>query len=173
VNRQSTQVDDLQLVALPNAVNVAQMFVRFAVSEWSLRPMADDAAEVVAGLVGTAVREAGQEIPEMITVRIELDGESLVIEVEDQHLAVQGTKPGAPSGLRCGVAPRRGGGRVLWCELPLPGGMTADSVPLPKRERRPSPEAKRLADEGEPMGVDPQVIERIMTALSRSTDRRD
>jgi hypothetical protein len=167
VNRDTTQVDDLQLVALPNAVNVAQMFVRFALGEWSLRGMSDDAAEVIGSLVSAAVRAADQKTPEMITVRLRLESMSLVVEVEDRHPPRPDGDTGVPEGLQGGVIPRHGGGRLLWCELPLPSGMTAAAVPLPKRERRPSPEAKRLADAGEPVGVDPQVIERIMTALSR------
>jgi len=172
VNRHATQVDDLQLIALPNAVSVAQMFIRFAVTEWSLRAMTEDATELAASLVGASVRAADPKSPGMITVRVQVDRESLVIEVEDP-MALASDPAGVPEGVHGGVQPRRGGGRVVWAELPLPTGMTGESVPLPKRERRPSPEAKRLADAGEPVGVDPDVIERIMTALSRPADRLD
>src|SRR5579885_2638595 len=46
VNVHTTQIDDLQLIALPSAVNCAEMFVRFTVTEWSLRPLADEATFV-------------------------------------------------------------------------------------------------------------------------------
>ena len=39
MNNQTSQVDDLRLVATPSAVNVAEMFVRFSLMEWSLRPL--------------------------------------------------------------------------------------------------------------------------------------
>jgi hypothetical protein len=172
VNRHATQVDDLQLITLPNAVSVAQLFVRFATTEWSLRELTEDATELVASLVQASVRAADPKTPGMITVRVQVDRESLVLEIEDPA-ALPSDPPGVPEGVHGGVQPRRGGGRVVWAELPLPGGMTGESVPLPKRERRPSPEAKRLADAGEPVGVDPEVIERIMTALSRPADQLD
>lgn len=173
VNGQTTQVDDLQLVALPNAVSCAEMFVRFSVTEWHLRPLADQAVNVVADMVAVAVREADQDKPGMMTVRIRLDGELLVIEVEDGQQAKPHLGVPVPQGLRGGVSPRRGGGRVMWCAIQLPSGMSASAVPLPKRTRRPSPAAQREAEAGEPMGVDPEIIERVMSALSRPSDRRD
>ncbi|MGH3427255.1 MAG: hypothetical protein ACRDQZ_06765, partial [Mycobacteriales bacterium] len=57
---------------------------------------------------------------------------------------------------------------LVWCELPLPAGTSATAVPLPRRERRRSPEAERLADQ--PDEVDPQLINRILLSLNRPAE---
>ncbi|MCP2166849.1 ATP-binding protein [Goodfellowiella coeruleoviolacea] len=165
MNAQTAQVDDLQLVALPSAVNCADLFVRFALTEWALRPMRDEAAQAARQLVTSTVENADPQAPGMITVRTLLRGDRLVIEVEDNVPAAD-----APSlaGLRTGVAPLPDGGRVVWCELPLPDGVTASAVPLPRRERRRSLAAEQL--EGEKAEVDPEVIQRILYGLSRAEE---
>ncbi|KAA2258029.1 ATP-binding protein [Solihabitans fulvus] len=162
----TAQVDDLRLVALPNAVSCADMFVRFSLAEWSLRLMQDEAIYVTCHLVAAVVDHSDPRAPGFITVRLRLRGDCLVIEVEDDH-----PSPTIPSpvlnGRRAGVLPVRGRGTLVWCELPLPAHLTAAAVPLPQREPRRSPaaEAERLA--GEPTGVDPAIMERILYGLSR------
>ncbi|GDY29026.1 ATP-binding protein [Gandjariella thermophila] len=166
MNTHTTQVDDLQLIAQPSAVKCADMFVRFTLSEWSLRPLADEAAEVACRLVQATVDGTGSGTPGFVTVRLRLRGDSLVVEVEDDQPASAAGQPPALNGRRVDIVHKDHRGKVMWCELPLPGGVNASSVPLPHREPRRSPAAERLADE--PPGVDPHVMERILAGLSRS-----
>ena len=168
MNAHTTQVDDLQLIAQPSAVNCADLFVRFSLAEWSLRPLADEASEVARQLVSAAVDSADSRSPGFITVRLRLRGDALVIEVEDELMS--SAEPPRVPGRRTDVV-RLGHGKLVWCELPLPGGVNASSVPLPQRERRPSPAAERAAASEGPE-VDPHVMERILAGLSRSTEGR-
>lgn len=168
MNTETAQVDDLQLVALPSAVSCAEMFVRFTLGEWSLRNMTDATVHAASQLVTSAVEDADSRAPGFVMVRLRLTGVSLVIEVEDtQPVRPRGAAP-AIEGSRTGIEPMHGG-RRLWCEVRLPSGMTAQAVPLPQREPRRSPTAQRMADEGD--DVDPEVIQRLLTSLSRSSDR--
>lgn len=168
MNAHTTQVDDLQLIAQPSAVNCADLFVRFSLAEWSLRPLADEASEVARQLVSAAVDSADSRSPGFITVRLRLRGDGLVIEVEDDQPA-SGAEPPTVPGRRTDVM-RMGHGKLVWCELPLPGGVSASAVRLPQRERRRSPAAERAANEAPE--VDPHVMERILAGLSRSTEGR-
>jgi hypothetical protein len=163
VNTHTTQVDDLQLIAQQSAVKCADLFVRFTLGEWSLRPLADETADVACRLVQSTVDATGSRDPGFVTVRLRLRGDSLVVEVEDEEPVGQ---PPALDGRRVDIVHKDHGGKVMWCELALPGGVNASAVPLPHREPRRSPAAERLADE--PPGVDPQVMERILAGLSRS-----
>jgi hypothetical protein len=168
VNPHTTQVDDLQLIALPSAVNCADLFVRFSLTEWSLAEMRDEAIKVTAALVTNVVETTDSRSPGMLTVRLRLRGDALVIEVEDQN-------PAAPDLVRLvgsrpsGVARGTDGAKLVWCELPLPGGQKASAVPLPRRERRRSPAAEALANE--PAEVDPQVMERVLYALNHAPEK--
>ena len=173
MNPHTTQVDDLQLIALPSAVNCADLFVRFSLTEWSLELMRDEAITVTTALVNAAVESADSRSPGMITVRLRLRGDALVVEIEDEN-------PVPPDLVRLvgsrssGVVSRgTNGGKLVWCELPLPGGQKASAVPLPRRERRRSPAAEALANE--PAEVDPKVMERVLYALNHvpETDPRD
>lgn len=163
----TAQVDDLTLVALPSAVSCAEMFVRFTLAEWSLHLLRDDAAEAIRQLVAAAVDNDGSPTPGFITVRLRLRGDCLLIEVDDeQSVQRRGVAP-APKGTRTGVVPLAKGKRT-WCEVPLPSGLTASSVPLPRREPRRSPEAERLA--GEPDEFDPQIMQRILFGLGGTSN---
>lgn len=143
MNAHTAQMDDLVLVATPSAVNCTELFVQFALIEWSLRGLIQEATLAARQLVNAAVVNTDPRSPRFITVRLRLQGDRLVIEVDD--------------------------GRLAWHELPLPTGMSADAVRLPRREQRRSPAAERLGDE--PIGVDPQVVQRIFTALSRPPEQ--
>jgi hypothetical protein len=167
VNAHTTQVDDLQLIAQPSAVNCADLFVRFSLTEWSLRALADEASEVARRLVSAAVDHADPRAPGFLTVRLRLRGDGLVIEIEDDQPA--GADPPMLPGRQMDVV-RMGHGKLVWCELPLPGGVSASAVRLPQRERRRSPAAEREANEAPE--VDPHVMERILAGLSRSTEGR-
>lgn len=162
VNPQTTQVDDLQLIALPSAVNCTDLFAQFTLTEWSLRALKDDAAQTAGKLVQAAVDSADPDSPGFITVRLRLRGDGLVIEVEDQvpHPA---SKMPSLEGLRTGVEALGGGGKLVWCEMPLPDGVTASAVPLPRREQRKQPASE---PNDETVEVDPQVMQRLLSGLS-------
>lgn len=161
MNAPTEQVDDLQLVALPSAVSCADMFVRFTLGEWSLRGLQDDATLLARHLVESAVERNDPDAPGMMTVRLRLSGSDLVIEVETAPSA----RPPGDAGAHVGVARLPGGGYVTWCTVELPSGMNASAVPLPRREKRRSPEAERLKDV--PDEFDPQVMERILYGLNK------
>lgn len=160
------QMDDLQLVAMPSAVGCAEMFVRFSLTEWSLRPLRDVAGEAVRRMTEAVVNTADPGTPGMMVARVRLTGGNLVLEIESPRPCLR--VPEAPMGGRSGEDAVGPGQYVLWLTIPLPGGMDATSVPLPRRQRRPSPEAARLAAEeqaGAP--ADPDVLGRILFGLNR------
>ncbi|WP_236808417.1 ATP-binding protein [Amycolatopsis albispora] len=164
VNAQAAQIDDIRLVALPSAVSCSAMFVRFTLGEWSLDPLIDQAEELVAQLVTASVEGAAPDTPGFVLVRLQVRGDCLVIEVED------GQPPEtAPEldGDHAGVEPLRGGGKRIWCELPLPIGITAGAVALPRRDVRRSVVPEPLMT-GEPIGADADFLGRILTGLTRT-----
>ena len=165
MNTQTAQMDDLRLIALPSAVNCADLFARFTLTEWALRPLLEEACEVARELVTSAVANADAHAPGFLIVRLQLRGDNLLIEVEDQEYTTP-SLTAAMTGKDSGVRQRNGRGNVLWCQLGLPTGLTASSVPLPRRERRRSPAAEALGDQ--PDEMDPQFMERILYGLSRS-----
>ncbi|WP_016697465.1 hypothetical protein [Actinoalloteichus spitiensis] len=164
MNSQTIQVDDLRLLAVPNAVNLADLFLRFTLSEWSLRPLQDDASRVMSALVTATVEDTDQQSAGFITVRLRLRGDCLVLEVETERFNEHAPVLAQLSELRTGLVPLDGGARLAWCELPLPTGLSGTAVPLPQRERRPSPAAEAMA--GEPDDFDPQVMQRLLFGLS-------
>ncbi|MBP2336948.1 hypothetical protein JOF41_003126 [Saccharothrix coeruleofusca] len=165
MNAQTEQVDDIRLVALPTAINVADMFVRFSLGEWRLTSMRDEAAQTARRLVAAAVEVAERGIPGFLLVRLRLTGTYLVVEVEGDRVAM----PPELANARAGLVDLTAGGHLAWCELALPSGMNASAVPLPRREPRRSPAAERLGDEPE---VDPEVIQRILYGLGGSVPHR-
>jgi hypothetical protein len=173
VNPETTQVDDLQLVALPTAVNCAELFVRFALTEWSLKVLLDDAADVARDLVSAAVDVADQKAPTLITVRLRLHHDCLVIEVESAATSAPTAGSSSPDGRRTGVVDLGPRGQLAWYELPLPGGMNASAVPLPRRQHRRSAEADRqqkLEELSQASDVDADVMRRILFGLNRPQD---
>ncbi|GAA4883537.1 MULTISPECIES: ATP-binding protein [Saccharopolyspora] len=165
MNTPTAQVDDLRLIALPSAVNCTELFVRFSLTEWSLRSMIDEACTLAAQFVTAAVDSADQESPGFITVRLRLSGESLVVEVEDESATeAPAVSPNLANG-RCDSTALSGGGSLVWCELPLPGGVSADSVPLPRRSPKRSAPAEGAAEVT--AEIDPEVIKRLLTGLNR------
>jgi hypothetical protein len=166
VNARTEQVDDLQLVALPSAVNCAELFARFSLAEWSLRPMQDEAAHVLGNLVASVVDTANHRVPRFITLRLRLSGNMLILEVEIDPYAPKPAPTNALKGRHAGILQLDDGCTLLWCEMPLPTGMTASAVPLPRREPRRSPAAEGLPPEA--TEVDPQVMERLLYGLGGS-----
>ncbi|HVK23579.1 MAG TPA: ATP-binding protein [Actinokineospora sp.] len=167
MNDRTEQVDDLQLVALPSAVGCAEMFVRFSLTEWSLREMRDVAAQAARVITEAVVAAAHPAAPGMVTARVRLSGADLIFEVETPR-PVQA--PAIPGVARAGATQIGPGRFVVWCALALPSGMSASAVPLPRRQRKPSQAAKVSAPE-EPMTTDPDVMRRILFGLN-SPDQR-
>ena len=159
----TTQVDDITLVALPTAINCAELFVRFALTEWSLRGMVDDTTKVARDLVSAVVAVADRKAPCLIQVRARLHSECLVIEVVSSRTA----PIAVAAGRRVEVVALRGQGQLAWCELPLPGGMAASSVPLPRRHRRADPTESAMNELGHTSDVDEDVMRRILYGLNR------
>lgn len=162
LSARTSQVDDLRLVAQPNAMLCSELFVRLILSDWSLRPLLDQAKTAAARLVGALVDAADPKEPPFLTLRLRLQSDVLVIEVDHELTGLPAPTP-AP-GERTGVVPGATGGVTTWCELPLPGGMSAGQVQLPRRGDR-----RTLVDEpvsGAPVGADPEVLERLLTRLS-------
>jgi hypothetical protein len=166
VNPQTTQVDDLRLVALPTAVNCADMFVKFALTEWSLRQLQDEASHVACELVHAVVQQSDSKVPGFITLRLRLHGDALVIEVEDAAPRPP-VVPETLEGRKAGVMSLQGGGNLIWCEMGLPTGMNASAVPLPRRERRKPPASAGPA-EPESADVDDEFFERLLSKLNRA-----
>ena len=172
MNPETTQVDDIKLVALPTAVNCAEMFVRFALSEWSLKVMLDEATDVVRELTDAAVEAADPRAPSLITVRARVHGDRLVVEVEGTRRTRPPTNLNGPNGWRAGVVELRHG-QLAWCELPLPGGMDASAVPLPRRHHRKAagqPPEEPFQDLRHTSDVDEDVMRRILFGLNRTND---
>ncbi|MDR7300267.1 hypothetical protein [Haloactinomyces albus] len=162
---ETAQFDELQLVALPSALNCSELFARFTLTEWFLRSLAEEAAHAARQLVAAVVDNADPRSPGILSVRLRLHGGYLVIEVEnDQPEHASAVPPTLASG-KTGVSPLENQGTLVWCELPLPAGTTASEVPLPRREPRSSEAAARMSDDT--TEVDPQVIQRLLTGLSQ------
>lgn len=136
-------MDDLVLVALPTAVTCTELFVQFALTEWSLLEMQGEVKQVARELVNAAVANNDPRAPRFMTVRLSLAGGNLTIEVEDRDIS--------------------------WRELPLPGGLSAEAVQLPRRSRQHRPTPESMVDESS-SDVDPDVIARVFAALSRSAE---
>ncbi|MGQ0837810.1 ATP-binding protein [Actinokineospora sp.] len=170
MNDRTEQVDDLHLVALPSAIGCTEMFVRFALTEWALRGMRDVAAQVARALAGIVVSTADPAKPGMITARVRLSGGDLIIEIETARPV---PPPQTPQGVRTGAMELEPGRHVVWCTLPLPGGMNAAAVPLPRRQRRPSELTAQGTGLDDPMTMDPEVMQRILYGLNGTQDRRD
>jgi hypothetical protein len=174
VQEQTTQLDDLQLVALPSAVGCAGLFVQFTLGEWRLGAVVADATEAARELVRSVVElvDEDDDVPVPILLRLRLRGSALTVEVELGPVPEMG-EPAALAGRTGGVQTLRNGRQRLWCKLALPGGMHATSVALPRRttraarvETRPAP-AEVEFDGG---GVDVDVMRRILSSLGRNTD---
>ncbi|MCI2420752.1 ATP-binding protein [Saccharopolyspora sp. K220] len=166
MNTQTSQVDDLRLIALPSALNCTEMFVRFSLTEWSLRELIDETTQLAAALVTAAVDSADPDSPGFITVRLRLSGESLVAEVEDEQATIPPALAPGFAGGRCGATALRGGGTLVWCEVPLPSGVSANAVPLPRRSRKRASQAEHHVEET--AEIDPEVIKRLLSGLSNS-----
>lgn len=148
-------------MAQPNALVCAELFVKLILSDWSLMPMLAQVTAAASRLVGAVVDASDPKAPAFITVRLQLRGDHLLVEVDHELTAV--SAPVAQPGERVGVE-QLGRSRTTWCQLPLPSGMSAGQVRLPRRGDR-----RTLVDEpvsGEPVAADPAVLDRLLTQLS-------
>ncbi len=164
---QTVQVDDLRLVALPSAMNCADLFVRFTLTEWRVTSMIEDVANAAKSLVRAVVGKVDKSAPPaMNTVRLRLSGSRMSIEVEDDRavprLAVPPELPKSSSGVEVLASGRQ----LIWSEIPLPTGMDATVVPLPRRGTTRA-SAVRPPDEDNPAELDDDVMKRILNALKK------
>ncbi len=164
---QTAQVDDLRLVALPSAVNCAELFVRFTLTEWHVPQMVDDVGETAKKLVRSVISTVSEgDAPTMITVRLRLRGSTISVEVEDERPTPKLRVPRGLSGKPSGVETLSRGKQLIWCELPLPSGMDATVVPLPRRgTTRAAPPRSKEIDEAVDLNND--VMQRILDGLRR------
>ncbi|RZQ61965.1 ATP-binding protein [Amycolatopsis suaedae] len=162
----TAQVDDLRLVALPNAVNCTALFVRFTLREWSLSMLRDRVERMACDLVSAVVEDANPASPHFLTVRLRLRGEHLSVEVEDDEPMRPHAKAPAYSDTRSGIESYGARGKMVWCELALPGGVNATSVTLPRRDGRRSVVPESVHDEVYTQN-DPEILGRILSGLTR------
>jgi hypothetical protein len=170
VRDQTVQVDDLKLVALPSAVNCADLFVRFTLTEWRVESMVPDVRRAAEALVKAVVGDAKPtSTPTMLLFRLRLSGNSLAVEIEDDRATPALNVPRSLAGPNSGVQLLSTGKQLLWCEVPLPKGMDATVVPLPRRgttraaaAAAPPPAQIAAADD-----LSPDVMERILDGLRR------
>jgi hypothetical protein len=167
VQDQTAQVDDLKLVALPSAVNCAELFVRFTLTEWHVAEMITDVGDVAKKLVLCVIATVVEgSDPTMINVRLRLRGSTIVVEIEDDRRTPTLVVPRSLSGRKAGVETTRRGKQLVWCELPLPSGMDATVVPLPRRgTTRAAPPRQSEIDEAVDLNND--VMQRILDGLRR------
>ncbi|MFE3780781.1 ATP-binding protein, partial [Amycolatopsis sp. NPDC059090] len=127
MSTRTTQVDDLRLVAQPSAVPCTELFVRLILTDWSLMPMLDQVTNAAVRLVGDVVDQSSPSAPAFVTVRLQLRGDRLVIEVDDDLVA-----PTPPRDERIGVRPGERGGRTTGWVQALTGGGWGGPVALPR-----------------------------------------
>jgi hypothetical protein len=167
VQDQTAQVDDLRLVALPSAVNCAELFVRFTLTEWHVPQIIDDVREtakrMVLAVIATVVEGSD---PTMITIRLRLRGSTVVVELQDDRSSPRLVVPRSLAGKVSGIETLSRGRQLIWCELSLPTGMDATVVPLPRRgtTRATKPRSKEI---DEAVDLNNDVMQRILDGLRR------
>jgi hypothetical protein len=170
VRDQTVQVDDLKLVALPSAINCADLFVRFTLVEWRVESMVPEVRRTTEALIKAVVGSPDlKATPTMLLFRLRLSGNSLAIEIEDDRRSPALVIPRSLSGPNSGVQQLSSGKQLIWAEVPLPKGMDATVVPLPRRgttraaaAAAPPPAEIAAADD-----LSPDVMERILDGLRR------
>lgn len=160
---ETRQVDDLRLVALPSAVNCTEIFVRFTLAEWSLKSLTDTAIRAATDLVNAVIEEAGTQSPGLLSVRLRVQGDAMLIELEGSHLSRPPTEAPTVDDARTGLVPRQDGVTHLWCELALPEGLSGNQLPLPRRD--PNRSSAQQSGDDEPAELDPQLMNRILSGL--------
>ncbi|HEV7651870.1 MAG TPA: ATP-binding protein [Actinophytocola sp.] len=165
---QTAQVDDLRLVALPSAVNCAELFVRFTLTEWHVPQIIDDVREtakrMVLAVISTVVEGAD---PTMITIRLRLRGSTVVVELQDDRSSPRLVVPRSLGNKASGIETLSRGRQLIWCELPLPTGMDATVVPLPRRGTTRAAAPPRSKEIDEAIDLNNDVMQRILDGLRR------
>jgi len=169
VNTETSQVDDLRLVAVQSAVSCAALFVRFTVAEWSLPSMLDDVSRVVGNRVLAIVENSDPRVPGFITLRLGLRGEYFIVEVQDD-LTGDLTAGPALRGVKTVVVPLAGRGNLMRSELLLPSGLSAQEVSLPRRGSRRSVVDEQF--DGSQGPVEPAVLQRVLSSLTQWSPER-
>jgi hypothetical protein len=168
VQDQTAQVDDLRLVALPSAVNCAELFVRFTLTEWHVPQIIDDVREtakrMVLAVISTVVEGAD---PTMITIRLRLRGSTVVVELQDDRSSPRLVVPRSLGNKASGIETLSRGRQLIWCELPLPTGMDATVVPLPRRGTTRAAAPPRSKEIDEAIDLNNDVMQRILDGLRR------
>lgn len=168
---QTVQVDDLRLVALPSAVNCAELFVRFTLTEWRVLSMLDDATDTVTRLTRAVIAGVDKTAPlTMITIRLRLSGGFLNVEIVDDRPYPTLRVPEELTGKGSGATTLDDGRQLMWRELPLPTGMDARVVPLPRRGTTKTTTVQPAKDDPD-ADLGPDVMERILDGLRK--DRPD
>jgi hypothetical protein len=167
VQDQTAQVDDLRLVALPSAVNCAELFVRFTLTEWHVPQIIEDVRETAKRMVLAVIATVDEDAdPTMITIRLRLRGSTVVVELQDDRSSPRLLVPRSLAGKTGGVETLSRGRQLIWCELPLPTGMDATVVPLPRRgTTRAAPPRQNEIDEAVDLNND--VMQRILDGLRK------
>jgi len=174
----------LTLAAVPAAAGVARSFVRQHLSQWGLNRLINDAELVLSELVTNAVNASGTANPRprrselhnplLITVRLVVTVDSLVIEVWDRD-----PSPPVPKHLEQADEAGRGllivaalcrhwhyffpqsGGKAVWGELVIPANDLMSSG-LPKRQQ------PRLTLERQAKGVPSYItLQRVLEGLRK------
>jgi hypothetical protein len=170
VRDQTVQVDDLKLVALPSAINCADLFVRFTLVEWRVESMVPDVRRATEALITSVVGNPDKKAtPTMLLFRLRLSGNVLAIEIEDDRRTPTLVVPRALSGPNSGTTMLSTGKQLIWTEVPLPRGMDATVVPLPRRgtTRAAAAAAPPPAQIEGAEDLTPDVMERILEGLRR------
>jgi hypothetical protein len=170
VRDQTVQVDDLKLVRLPSAVNCADLFVRFTLVEWRVESMVPDVRRATEALVRSVVGDATpKSTPTMLLFRLRLSGNALAVEIEDDRTTPTLRVPRSLTGPNAGVTLLSTGKQLLWCEVPLPQGMDARVVPLPRRgtTKAAAAAAPPPAEIASADNLSPDVMARILDGLRR------
>lgn len=167
MHEQTVQVDDLRLVALPSAMNCADLFVKFTLTEWRVASMIEDVSNTTRSLVRAVVGEVDTSAPPaMITVRLRLSGTRLSVEIEDERVTPRLAVPPELPHSSSGVEVLADGRQLIWSDLPLPSGMDATVVPLPRRGTTKAA-AVRPPEADERGDLDDDVMKRILDALKK------
>lgn len=169
---QTVQVDDLHLVALPSAVTCVDLFVRFTLMEWRVESLVPQVRRTAQALITAVVATADvtpKAVPAMLLFRLRLSGRSLAVEIEDDRPTPTLAVPASLAGANSGVTLLSTGKQLIWAQVPLPNGMDAASVALPRRgtTRAPAAATPPSAETGTPDELGADTMERILKGLRR------
>lgn len=180
-------IDRLDLAALPTAVSWAQAFTKLTLTAWGASAIVDDALVIVSTLVRNAVETTGltdlnprwSELDDLKLISVRLVGleNSVAIEVWDSDPyppPIKSEHVDAKSGElhlipltahRYGSYPK-GTGKVVWAELIVAPRPAQPPPPLPRRQRRLTPEAHSPI----PQQQDPEILRRVIEGLRKLDD---